>query len=163
MFRRTTLLFVFAAFAPNAFNAEFDWPQWQGPDRTAHSKETGLLKDWPKEGPPLAWKVKGLGGGDSMPSVAGGRIYGMSHRGGDEMVWALSEKDGQEIWVVKTAAAPRQNWPQSKEGPSSTTTADGDRIYMIGLAGNLMCLQAADGKVIWQRDLVADFGGRAPM
>src|SRR5881392_2825762 len=54
----------------------FDWPQWQGPDRTAHSKETGLLKEWPKDGPPLAWKVKGLGGGDSMPSVAAGRIYG---------------------------------------------------------------------------------------
>jgi hypothetical protein len=39
-----------------------DWPQWQGLNRTAHSKETGLLKEWPKDGPPLAWKIKGLGG-----------------------------------------------------------------------------------------------------
>jgi outer membrane protein assembly factor BamB len=163
MFRSIALVFAVAAFAPNAFNAEFDWPQWQGPDRTAHSKETGLLKQWPKEGPPLAWKVKGLGGGDSMPSVAKGRIYGMSHRGGNEMVWALSEKDGKEIWAVRTSAAPPQNWPQSKEGPSATPTVDGDRLYVIGLAGNLICLQAADGKVIWQRNLVADFGGRAPM
>src|SRR5881397_1725967 len=72
--------------AQHAFCAQFDWPQWQGPDRTAHSKETGLLKDWPKDGPPLAWKVKGLGGGDSTPSIAAGRIYGMSHRGADEFV-----------------------------------------------------------------------------
>ena len=68
--------------AAPARSGQFDWPQWQGPDRSAHSKEAGLLAEWPKEGPPLAWKTKGLGGGDSTPSVAAGRIYGMSHRGG---------------------------------------------------------------------------------
>ena len=140
-----------------------DWPQWQGPNRDAISKETGLLKEWPKDGPTLAWKVKGLGGGDSTPSIAKGRIYGMSHRGGDEIVWALSEKDGKEVWAVRTAAAPPQNWPQSKEGPSATPTVDGDRLYMMGLAGNVICLQAADGKVVWQRNLMSDFGGRLPM
>jgi outer membrane protein assembly factor BamB len=141
----------------------FDWPQWQGPDRTAHSKETGLLAEWPKDGPPLAWKTTSLGGGDSMPSVAAGRIYGMSHRSADEIVWALSEKDGKEIWAVRIAPAQPQNWPQSKEGPSATPTVDGDRLYVMGLAGNVACLQVADGKVIWQRNLVADFKGRSPM
>ena len=142
---------------------QFDWPQWQGPERTAHSKETGLLQEWPKDGPPLAWKIKGLGGGDSAPSVAAGRIYGMSHRGGDEMVWALSEKDGKEIWAVRIAPAFTTSWPQSKEGPSATPTVDGDRLYVMGLAGNVTCLQASDGKVVWRRNLVADFGGRSPM
>ncbi len=143
--------------------ASFDWPQWQGPNRDAHSKETGLLTAWPKDGPPLAWKVKALGGGDSTPSVAAGRIYGMSHRGNDEIVWALSEKDGREIWAVRIAPAQPQNWPQSKEGPSATPTVDGDRLYVMGLAGNVACLQVADGKVLWQRNLVADFKGRSPM
>jgi outer membrane protein assembly factor BamB len=141
----------------------FDWPQWQGPDRNAISKETGLLQEWPKEGPPLAWKVKGLGGGDSTPSVAAGRIYGMSHRGSEEYVWALSEKDGKEIWAVRIAPAHTLDWPQSKEGPSATPTVDGDRLYVMGLAGNVVCLQTADGKVVWQRNVVADFGGRFPM
>lgn len=140
-----------------------DWPQWQGPDRTAHSKESGLLKEWPKDGPPLAWKVKGLGGGDSTPSVAAGRIHGMSHRGSDEVVWALSEKDGKEIWAVRIAPAHSTSWPQSKEGPSCTPTVDGDRLYVMGLAGNVACLQVADGKLIWQRNLRTDFGGRSPM
>jgi outer membrane protein assembly factor BamB len=149
---------------PTAFSAaNFDWPQWQGPDRTAHSKETGLLREWPKEGPPLAWKIHGLGGGDSTPSVAAGRIYGMSHRGNDEMVWALSEKNGKEVWAVRIAPAHSTSWPQSKEGPSATPTVDGDRLYVMGLAGNVACLQAADGKVVWQRNLVADFKGRSPM
>ena len=57
----------------------------------------------------------------------------------------------------------RQNWPQSKEGPSATPTVDGDRLYVMGLAGNVACLQVADGKVVWQRNLMADFGGRSPM
>ncbi len=163
MHRPISLALTVAVFAQSAFCAQFDWPQWQGPDRTAHSKETGLLKEWPKDGPPLAWKITALGGGDSTPSIANGRIYGMSTRGEDEFVWALSEKDGKEIWAVKVAPAQRQNFHQSQEGPSATPTVDGDRLYVVGLAGNVACLQAADGKVLWQRSVVTDFGGSNPM
>jgi outer membrane protein assembly factor BamB len=140
-----------------------DWPQWQGPDRNAVSKETGLLKEWLKDGPPLAWKVKGLGGGDSAPSVAAGQIFGMSNRGEDEVVWALSEKDGKELWATRIAPAFQQRFPQSKEGPSCTPTVDGDRLYVLGVAGNLACLQVIDGKVLWQTDIAKEFGGKAPM
>lgn len=163
MYRNIAFALSVAMFVHNASCAEFDWPQWQGPDRTAHSKETGLLKEWPKEGPPLLWKAKGLGGGDSTPSIAAGRIYGMSHRGADEYVWALSEKDGKEVWAVKIAPSHTTNFHQSKEGPSATPTVDGDLLYVMGLVGNVVCLQAADGKVVWQRNLKADFGGKSPM
>lgn len=151
-----------ATFGHDARSAPFDWPQWQGAARTAHSRETGLLKEWPKDGPPIAWKSISLGGGDCAPSVAAGRIYGMSNRGEDEVVWALSEKDGKEIWAVRIAPALSQNFPQSKEGPSATPTVDGDRLYVVGLAGNVACLQVADGKIVWQRHLVKDFGGAIP-
>ena len=129
-------------FARQAFCAgEFDWPQWQGPDRNGVSRETGLLKEWSKEGPPLAWKAKGLGGGDSAPSIANGRMVGMANRGADEVVWALAEKDGKEIWVTRLGPAFRQGMQQSMEGPGCTPTVDGDRLYVLGLAGNLACLQ----------------------
>src|SRR3954462_1255081 len=100
---RTSLLSVlvltlYLSFSPAARAA--DWPQWQGPDRNAVSKEAGLLKEWPKGGPPLAWRVAGLGGGDSTPSIAAGRIYGMSNRGNDEVVWAISEADGKPLWAT---------------------------------------------------------------
>src|SRR5437763_4121548 len=140
MFRSIALACTVAVLVQKAVGSQFDWPQWQGPDRNAVSKETGLLKEWPKEGPPLAWKAKGLGGGDSAASVAAGRIYGMSHRGADEMVWALSEKDGKETWAVRIAPAHSQSWPQSKERPGCTPTIDEDRIYVKGLAGNVACL-----------------------
>ena len=160
---RSIALAVVVAISPHSpLCGEFDWPQWQGSERTAHSKETGLLQEWPKDGPPLAWKAKALGRGDSTPSIANGRIYGMSHRGEDEVVWALSEKDGKELWAVRVGPAYTTSWHQSKEGPSATPTVDGDRLYVMGLAGNLACLQAGDGKVLWQRSLMADFGGRMP-
>ena len=140
-----------------------DWPQWQGPDRNSISKETGLVKEWPKEGPPLAWKITGLGGGDSAPAIAAGQIYGMANRGEDEVVWALSEKDGKELWVARVGPAFKQQPSQGKEGPACTPTVDGDRLYVEGLGGNVACLQVKDGKVLWQRSLTSDLGGRAPM
>jgi outer membrane protein assembly factor BamB len=141
----------------------FDWPQWQGPDRTAVSKETGLLPEWPKDGPPLLWEVKDLGGGYSTPSVAAGRIFGMSNRGTDEVVWALDEKTGKELWATRLGGAyARQFMPQGKEGPGCTPTIDGDLAYALGMGGDLVCLRVADGKVVWRKSLPADFGGTVP-
>ena len=142
--------------------ASFDWPQWQGPDRNAVSKETGLLKEWPKDGPPLAWKVKGIGSGYSGPSIAAGRIYGMSNRGADEFVWALSESNGKELWATRLGPALTEGMPQGKEGAGCTPTVDGERIYVLGLGGDLACLQAKDGTIIWRRSLPNDFGGIVP-
>ena len=140
-----------------------DWPQWQGPDRNAISKETGLLQEWPKGGPPLAWKIKGLGGGDSAPAIAAGKLFGMSIRGDQEVVWALSETDGKELWVAKLGPAVQQRMPQSKEGPGGTPTVDGKQLYVLGMGGHLACLQIANGKVVWEKDLTKEFGGQIPM
>lgn len=152
---------ILAVAGPGHLSAD-DWPQWQGPDRNATSKETGLLQAWPEAGPPLAWKTTGLGGGDSAPSIADGRMFAMSTRGEDEVVWALSEKDGKELWVTRLGPAVQQGMPQSKEGPGCTPTVDGNRLYALGMGGTLACLQVSDGKVVWQKNLVADFGGVVP-
>src|SRR5689334_20451183 len=50
-----------------------DWPQWRGPNRDGISKETGLVKEWPKEGPKLLWQATDLGDGYSTPAIVGGR------------------------------------------------------------------------------------------
>jgi outer membrane protein assembly factor BamB len=141
----------------------FDWPQWRGPDRNAVSKERGLLKEWTRDGPPLAWKIKGLGGGYSAPSIAAARIFGMSKRGDDEVIWALSEADGKTLWETRLGPAFEQGTPQAAEGPACTPTVDGEELYVLGLGGDLACLQVRDGKVIWQRSLTRDFGGRVPL
>jgi outer membrane protein assembly factor BamB len=145
--------------AGSLFAAQFDWPQWQGADRTARSKETGLLRSWPKEGPPLLWKATNLGGGYSTPSVADGKIFGMGFRGDDEVVWALNEADGKELWCVTIAPANKK--VGYNEGPRCTPTVDGDVLYVLGLGSDLICMKVADGKEVWRKSLVKDFKGRA--
>jgi outer membrane protein assembly factor BamB len=140
-----------------------DWTQLRGQNRDGKSVDTGLLKEWPNDGPPLAWKIDKLGGGYSAPSIADGRIFGMSNRGDDEIVWALSETDGKELWVTRLGPAFAQRASQGREGPACTPTVDGERLYVEGLGGNVACLQVKDGKIIWQISMTEEFGGRIPM
>jgi outer membrane protein assembly factor BamB len=165
MFRRllcclvplAALVFLVSTFAAER-RINFDWPQWQGPERTAVSHETGLLQDWPKDGPPLLWKADNVGGGFSTPSVAQGRVFGMGFRGNDEIVWALDEKTGAEVWAVKTADANQQ--VGYNEGPRCTPTVDGERLYVLGLGGDLVCLKSQNGEEVWRKNLSNDFGGK---
>ncbi|MBC8244078.1 MAG: PQQ-like beta-propeller repeat protein [Verrucomicrobia bacterium] len=161
--RILSLVLILGFPASAAFASEsFDWPQWRGPDRNAASRETGLLQEWPESGPPLTWKITGLGGGYSTPSVANGRIYGMSSRGEDEVIWSISENDGSELWVTRLGSALTGGMPQGKEGSGCTPTVDGNRLYVLGLSGDLVCLESINGKILWRKNLTADFGGILP-
>jgi outer membrane protein assembly factor BamB len=135
----------------------FDWPQWQGPDRTTISHETGLLTTWPKDGPRLVWTAKNLGAGYSTPSVAAGRIFTMGNRGPDEYVLAYNEKTGKELWAARIG--PVRAGGGGYPGPRCTPTVDGKVLYALGLAGDLVCLEVATGKRRWRKDLVKDFNG----
>src|SRR5258708_5584543 len=153
---------VLAIFAVATTALASDWPQFRGPDRTGVSKETGLLKTWPAGGPKRAWKATNLGEGHAAPSVANGRIYGMGRRGNDEVVWALDEKKGTELWCVKIADGITLDGSQGGHGPRGTPTIDGDRLYTLGVSGELVCLSTSDGKSRWHKNLVSDFGGHVP-
>ena len=161
--RRSTCFLISLLIVATSDAGAADWAQWQGPDRDAVSQEHGLLKEWPKGGPPLSWEIKDLGGGYSAPSIANRRIFGMSKREGKDVVWALAESDGKTQWVTPLGPSPSQRMPQGQEGPGCTPTVDGDRLYAIGNDGTIACLQVADGKIIWQRSMTRDFDGRAPM
>lgn len=134
-----------------------DWPQWQGPDRTAVSRETGLLQDWPKAGPPLVWKISKAGEGYSTPSVAGGRIFLMGNRGRSEYVLAFSEDNGDELWAAEVG--PVRANGGGYPGPRCSPTVDGDIVYALGLNGDLVCLQCDTGKEVWRKNLPKDFKG----
>lgn len=138
-----------------------DWPQWRGPNRDGVSKETGLLKEWPKDGPNLLWQVKDLGGGYGTPSVAGGRIYVMANKGlGEESVKALDAKDGGTLWSTPIGKVGNPDQQPNYPAARSTPTVDGALLYALGSDGDLACLEAATGKVRWRKSLRADFGGQ---
>jgi outer membrane protein assembly factor BamB len=86
----------------------------------------------------------------------------MSNRGNQEVVWALSESDGKDVWMTPLGAAVEQRVPQSKEGPGCTPAVDGDRLYVIGMGGRVACLSVTDGKIVWQRSFTDEFGGQVP-
>jgi outer membrane protein assembly factor BamB len=132
-----------------------DWPAWRGPDRTGLSTETGLLKEWPRDGPKLLWKIKGLGSGYSTPSVAGGRLYVMGTRGRTERVIALDLKDGSQLWATDLGSLAGGH-----PGPRCTPTVDGDRVYALSSDGKLACLRTDGGAIVWKKELKADFGGQ---
>jgi outer membrane protein assembly factor BamB len=135
----------------------FDWPQWQGPDRTGLSKETGLLQQWPPSGPPLLWSISGLGAGYGSLAIRGDRIFVQALTSSGSAVVSLNRGDGKVVW---TKALGRGGNNDRGPGPRGTPTLDGDRVYALTENGDLACLNATTGAAIWQRNILSDFGGR---
>ncbi len=129
------------------------WPQWRGPGRDGICTETGLLKTWPPEGPGLLWKITGLGKGYSSPAIVGDKIVTLGDRGDGQFVIALDRATRKELWVTRLCA----NWD---DGSRSTPTIDGDKVYALGAHGDLVCLNLADGKEVWHKNMAADYGGQ---
>ncbi|HWB10674.1 MAG TPA: PQQ-binding-like beta-propeller repeat protein [Pirellulales bacterium] len=149
-------LFVSLLWLPAALNGAkkasvTEWPQWRGPNRDGVSPETGLLDEWPKEGPPLLWKTKGLGGGYSSLAIVDGKLYTLGRRGNGEELIALDGADGKILWSTPTGG---------NNAPNGTPTVDGDRVYAIGLQGDLVCANVADGSLVWKKNFGRDFGGQ---
>ncbi|MCS7045250.1 MAG: PQQ-like beta-propeller repeat protein [Gemmataceae bacterium] len=133
-----------------------DWPQWLGPHRNGFSPETGLLTTWPTSGPKVLWKARG-GDGYSSIAVAGGRAITMVQRDGKEIVIALDARRGTELWSTPLGKGYKN---QYGNGPRSTPTIEGDFVYVQSVNGPMVCLSAKDGKIVWQRDILAEFGAK---
>lgn len=133
-----------------------DWPQWRGPKRDGMSTERGLLKTWPAGGPPVAWRTAGAGTGYSSFSAAHGRLYTLGARGGMEYLMAYDAATGKKAWEIVHG---RQFGNDRGDGPRSTPTVDGDRLYTFGASGDMSVVDAASGKVFWKTNLLEKFGG----
>jgi len=134
-----------------------DWPQFHGPRRDNLSAETGLLKQWPAEGPKLLWTAKGLGHGFSTVAITGGLIYTTGNIGPDTVIAAL-DLDGKPQWTAKNGPADKHDRP----GTRSTPTVEGGRLFHEGSLGDLACLEARTGKAVWSVNILKKFGGRTP-
>jgi outer membrane protein assembly factor BamB len=131
-----------------------DWPQFHGPNRDNVSRETGLLQQWPKAGPPLAWKAEGIGHGFSSVAVASGKVFTAGDGEDSSYVFALNESDGKPIWKSKLGRTGG-----NYAGTRATPTIDGDLVYVLGQFGDLACYQAAEGKEVWRTNLNTKLGG----
>src|SRR5262249_59073641 len=100
---RTLSITLLTAFAVALQSHAVDWPQYRGPNRNDVSPETGLLKTWPKDGPPLAWTYENAGVGYSPVSVVGERVYVTGGREDKELLIALETKGNsvKEAWTAE--------------------------------------------------------------
>jgi outer membrane protein assembly factor BamB len=138
-----------------------DWPQFRGPNRDGISKEKGLLKTWPKDGPKLLWTFEDAGAGYSGPAIVGDQLFLTGARGGDEYLFALDLKANppKEQWKVKLGKTFTFKGNSWGDGPRSTPTVDGELVYALGGFGELVCVTKATGEEKWRVDFPKDLDG----
>jgi outer membrane protein assembly factor BamB len=135
-----------------------DWPQWRGPNRDDKSTETGLLKSWPEGGPPRVWMFKECGKGYGGPAIAGGVLFIIGTRDEQEVLLAINATSGEEIWHAAIGEIYSNDWG---DGARSTPTVDGEMVYALGGKGDLVCVKAASGDVVWTKSMI-DLDGEIP-
>jgi outer membrane protein assembly factor BamB len=132
-----------------------DWPQFLGPQRNGISSETGLLAEWPKKGPPVAWE-RAVGDGYSGPVIAGGKLVLFHGVGGDEVIEGLDAASGKGLWKSAYACGYTDTYGKG-DGPRSTSLVVDGHVYTLGALGHLTCLELDTGRKVWQRALLEDY------
>ena len=133
-----------------------DWLQWRGPDRAGISTETGLLDEWPPEGPAVNWQIETLGHGYGTVAVEGAAIYVQGTRDGQSAVFRLRASDGGEVWMRKLG--PYYDHPDRGDGPRSVPTIQGESLFVLNGMGEAAKLAKDSGDVIWQFNMLERFG-----
>jgi outer membrane protein assembly factor BamB len=136
-----------------------DWPNWRGPQHNGISYEVNWGGDWAACVPNVLWQQQ-VGTGFSSIAVADGRLYTMGNTNQTDRVFCLDANTGGILWIH---AYPSPLAPDSYEGgPSATPTVADSKVYTLSKQGMAYCLDTNDGTVVWQRDLVANYGVRPP-
>ena len=155
------------ALGPVAFAD--DWPHWMGPKRDNIWRETGILEKFPAGGPKQLWSFP-ISGGYSGPAVVDGKVFitdyvkkeGETDEGnfqrkqtsGLERVFCIDAKTGKQVWKYEYDVKYGISYPA---GPRCTPAVDGDKVYTLGAEGHLACLNVADGKVVWAKELKTEY------
>ncbi len=152
-----------------------DWPQWMGPERDSVYRETGIVSRIPESGLEILWRVP-VSGGYSGPAVSGGRVFltdyvvasgkstnnpgGRDDMTGVERVLCFSADTGEELWSVEYDRPYSLSYAN---GPRATPTVDGERVYVLGAEGDLLCLKTRSGELVWKKQLADEYHVETPI
>lgn len=136
-----------------------NWPCWRGPEFSGISREPDWLSEWPKEGPPLAWKTS-VGTGFSSVVVSENHLFTIGNRDNQDTVYCLNASTGAELWRYSYDSDLGDKFFEG--GPTSTPTVDGDSVYTLGRWGLLICFEKTTGKVIWSKNVHEETSVRIP-
>jgi outer membrane protein assembly factor BamB len=133
-----------------------DWPAFLGPTGDSKSRETGILTDWPPDGPKRIWQ-KRLANGYGMPTISRGRLFLFDRQGNQARVTCIKSETGEAIWNFQYSTDYDDLYSYDN-GPRCSPVVDGDRLYTFGAEGMLHCLRVRDGVLVWKVDCSARFG-----
>jgi outer membrane protein assembly factor BamB len=128
--------------------------QWRGENRDGIYNETGLLQEWPANGPELLWHYDELGDGHSSAAVTSDKIFTCGTKDGNGFVVALNH-NGETIWKTEYG----KEWVESWDGVRTTPLINGDKLYQMSAYGVMHCLNKNTGELIWQVDVLNEYGG----
>lgn len=137
--------------APTAPSRNY-WTNFRGPRRDGKYDEAGVATNWPANGLPVVWKQP-VGVGHASFVVADGKAYTIEQRRNQEVVAAYDVNSGRELWTQKWSA---EYTDSTGDGPRATPTWDQGRVYALGATGELRCLDANNGSVIWGKNILTD-------
>jgi outer membrane protein assembly factor BamB len=132
--------------------------EWRGEHRSGVYPDTGLLKEWPPEGPEELWTVEGLGRGFGSPLFVEDRFYLTGEVDSLAMLYCF-DLEGNKIWESSLG----REWVTSFPGSRSAPTVLDDLLYIGTGMGNLFCVNREDGSILWSRDFAEDFQGQYPL
>lgn len=132
-------VFIFTIFISNAQPI-----QWRGPDRNGHFPETGLLKEWPENGPELLLEVEGIGKGYSSAVLDGEMIFVTGMIDTLDYLSAI-DMEGNMKWQIPYGRSWKNSFPDTR----STAVIEGNRIYVQSGMGEVNCINKETGEKIW--------------
>ena len=145
---KTLILFMAACTVGGMISAQTPYG-WRGPERNGVYPETGLLTNWPDDGPELLWETMDAGKGYSSPVIADGRIYltGLNEDE-DREIFSAYTLDGKKIYEVVYGAPWKDSYPEARTTPA----VDGGKAYVISGSGEIVCLNTENGDIVWKVD-----------
>jgi len=155
--RATDALTFHGAPKPRAADAVGeDWPAFRGPRGDGRTLETRLAAEWTAAGPPLVWELV-AGSGFASPVIADGRLVFTYRQGSQIHVDCLEPESGRTFWRFSYPTEYRDRYI-ANDGPRSTPVIADGSVYVHGLHGELVRLELATGRVVWQRNTCKEFG-----
>lgn len=150
------ILILTAVLLPALLQAQTS--QWRGVNRDGFFNEEGLLKQWPEEGPQLVLKVDNLGKGWSSAVIHNNVIYVSGMKETTDVLSAI-DQSGNILWQTPYG----KSWDKSFPDTRSTPTIENNKAYVTSGSGEVACIDAANGKILWKREAFSDNDGEFGM
>jgi len=147
-----------------------DWPAYRGPAGNGVTT-ADFGKPWQGGGPKQLWKEKATNGHSSI-TVSGNvatTLMTRPHEGSPtEHCVAFDATTGRELWAqpLKMASYGHEGGNEGTadnkggDGPRSTPTHDGGKLYVYGSNLDCYCFETKTGKLLWAKDVAKDYGGK---